>query len=304
MSGNYVQRGHPAIFDKNLRAEAALRCGADLVAELPTPWAMATAEKFADGGVVLLAKCGVTKLYFGSECGDIGALQAVAEALLEETLPQAIRQKMQGGLPYAAARQTVLEERMGSGAALLSQPNNTLGAEYLKAVLRRRLPMEAGTVRRQDGGHFGDASASQIRTLLAAGQAADAFALMPAAAAEILRREIECGRAPVCSHRPGAADAVGGVFGAGETGGRSALCAGAGGHGGGTQASAAAAKRGRPCADEAGGRGGAGGGGAAALYAGGAADGRVCTGVSGGAGRLRLRLAAHAGDDLKEIFQK
>lgn len=198
MSGNYTQRGGTACLSKFARAEMAVRCGADLVAELPTPWAMATAEKFADGGVVLLAKCGVTKLYFGSECGDIGALQAVAEALLEETLPQAIRQKMQGGLPYAAARQTVLEERMGSGAALLSQPNNTLGAEYLKAVLRRRLPMEAGTVRRQDGGHFGDASASQIRTLLAAGQAADAFALMPAAAAEILRREMECGRAPVC----------------------------------------------------------------------------------------------------------
>ena len=88
MSGNYTQRGGTACLSKFARAEMAVRCGADLVAELPTPWAMATAEKFADGGVVLLAKCGVTKLYFGSECGDIGALQAVAEALLEETLPQ------------------------------------------------------------------------------------------------------------------------------------------------------------------------------------------------------------------------
>ena len=68
MSGNFTQRGGPACAEKFVRAEMAVRCGADLVAELPTPWAMATAEKFADGGVALLAKCGVTKLYFGSEC--------------------------------------------------------------------------------------------------------------------------------------------------------------------------------------------------------------------------------------------
>lgn len=197
MSGNYTQRGGAACLSKFARAEMAVRCGADLVAELPTPWAMATAETFADGGVALLAKCGVMRLYFGSECGDIGALQAVAKALLEETMPETIRQKMQGGLPYAAARQAALEERIGSGAALLAQPNNTLGVEYLKAVLRRGLSMKAGTVLRQDGGHFGSASASQIRWLLQGGAYDDAFALMPAAAAEILRREMESGRAPV-----------------------------------------------------------------------------------------------------------
>lgn len=199
MSGNYTQRGGAACLSKFARAEMAVRCGADLVAELPTPWAMATAETFADGGVALLAKCGVTRLYFGSECGDIGAMQAVARALLEEMMSEAVRQKMQGGLPYAAARQAALEERIGSGAALLAQPNNTLGVEYLKAVLRRGLSMEAGTVRRQDGGHFGGASASQIRRLLQSGAYDDAFALMPAAAAEILQREVESGRAPVRS---------------------------------------------------------------------------------------------------------
>ena len=84
MSGNYIQRGGMACLNKFARAEMAVLCGADLVVELPTPWAMATAERFADGGVSLLAGCGVKHLYFGSECGDIAALDAAAEALLRE----------------------------------------------------------------------------------------------------------------------------------------------------------------------------------------------------------------------------
>lgn len=76
MSGNITQRGGAACVGKFARAEMAVCCGADLVVELPTPWAMATAEKFADGGVSLLAQCGVKALCFGSECGDTDALWA------------------------------------------------------------------------------------------------------------------------------------------------------------------------------------------------------------------------------------
>lgn len=195
MSGNFTQRGGAACVEKFARAEMAVRCGADLVVELPTPWAMATAEKFADGGVSLLAQCGVNTLYFGSECGDTDALWATAEALLRADVHRAIRLEMDGGLPYAAARQAVLERETGLGA-LLAQPNNTLAVEYLKAIRRRGLAADAATVRREDGGHHGSASASHIRALLAAGQEAKAFALMPPQAADILGREMKKGLAP------------------------------------------------------------------------------------------------------------
>ncbi len=196
MSGNFTQRGGAACVEKFARAEMAVRCGADLVVELPTPWAMATAEKFADGGVSLLAQCGVKTLYFGSECGDTDALWATAEALLRADVHRAIRLEMDGGLPYAAARQAVLERETGLGA-LLAQPNNTLAVEYLKAIRRRGLAADAVAVRREDGGHHGSASASHIRALLAAGQEAKAFALMPPQAADILGREMKKGLAPV-----------------------------------------------------------------------------------------------------------
>ena len=196
MSGNFTQRGGAACVEKFARAEMAVRCGADLVVELPTPWAMATAEKFADGGVSLLAQCGVKTLYFGSECGDTDALWATAEALLRADVHRAIRLEMDGGLPYAAARQAVLERETGLGA-LLAQPNNTLAVEYLKAIRRRGLAADAATVRREDGGHHGSASASHIRALLAAGQEAKAFALMPPQAADILGREMKKGLDPV-----------------------------------------------------------------------------------------------------------
>lgn len=196
MSGNYIQRGGMACLNKFARAEMAVLCGADLVVELPTPWAMATAERFADGGVSLLAGCGVKRLYFGSECGDIAALDAAAEALLREEFQADILRELQTGLSYAVARQAALEKRIGGSASLLSQPNNTLAVEYLKAIRRRELPLSAATVRRTDGGHHGAASASQIRKLLGRGEYDAAFALMPPAAAGILGREMKKGLAP------------------------------------------------------------------------------------------------------------
>ena len=196
MSGNYIQRGGMACLNKFARAEMAVLCGADLVVELPTPWAMATAERFADGGVSLLAGCGVKHLYFGSECGDIAALDAAAEALLREEFQADILRELQTGLSYAVARQAALEKRIGGSASLLSQPNNTLAVEYLKAIRRRELPLSAATVRRTDGGHHGAASASQIRKLLGRGEYDAAFALMSPAAAGILGREMKKGLAP------------------------------------------------------------------------------------------------------------
>ena len=196
MSGNFTQRGGAACVEKFARAEMAVRCGADLVVELPTPWAMATAEVFAGGGVALLAACGVTRLYFGSECGDMDALWSAADGLMQPKVHRAIREEMRGGRSYAAARQAALTAAIGPAAAVLAQPNNTLAVEYLKAIRRLGLSMDADTLRREDGGHHGAAAASQIRKLLAAPDYNAAFSLMPAPAAEILRREMQAGFAP------------------------------------------------------------------------------------------------------------
>ena len=83
MSGNFVQRGDFALLRKHARARAAVESGADLVLELPLPWAVSSAEGFADGGVQALAATGlVDHLLFGSECGDAAALERVAAVLL------------------------------------------------------------------------------------------------------------------------------------------------------------------------------------------------------------------------------
>lgn len=189
MSGNFTQRGGIACVGKLARAEMAVRCGADLVLELPTPWAMATAEVFAQGGIALLAKANVSHLFFGSECGDLSALVAVADALSRPDIHASVRQKMDSGLSYAAARQAILASLPGLDPSLLSTPNNTLGIEYIKAIHRLKAPILPATVQRIGSQHSGEASASHIRRLLQAGDWAEASCHLPPETAAILRRE-------------------------------------------------------------------------------------------------------------------
>ena len=81
ISGNFVQRGDTAIVPKFVRAEMALECGADLVVELPTPWAMSTAQNFAFGAISQLLAFGIDSLYFGSESGNLQDLLDVSNLL-------------------------------------------------------------------------------------------------------------------------------------------------------------------------------------------------------------------------------
>ena len=202
MSGDFVQRGEAAVYSKFARAEAAARCGADIVFELPLPWALSSAEGFARGAVGLLhALRAVDVLSFGSESGDAGALSAAAEALLAPTLGPEIRAALADGVPYAAARQSALALRSPESAELLSSPNNILAVEYIKALYDLRSDMRVLTFRREGaehdgvGGSGGIRSASELRTQLAAGQ--DIAPFIPAAAAGIYAREREHGRGPV-----------------------------------------------------------------------------------------------------------
>lgn len=203
MSGNFVQRGEAAVADKFARAEMAVGCGADLVLELPTPWAANTAEKFALGGVTLLQKTGlVTHLAFGSECGDAAAVQKAAAVLDSEAYAETLRTLLTGGDSFAVCRRKAVAALAGEEtASLLDRPNTNLGIEYCRAIQRTGAAMQVLTVPRRGADHDGEtvdgiASASQLRRLLLQGEQEAALALMPAEAAHVLRRELAAGRAP------------------------------------------------------------------------------------------------------------
>lgn len=200
MSGQFTQRGSFAAVDKRARAEMALRCGADLVLELPVVWAMAGAERFARGGIaVLQATQVVDAVLFGSECGDLTALQAVADGLDSPAFGDGLKQHQKGGVSFAAARQRALNDLPHVDGSLLERPNNTLGIEYLRAIRHFHAPLTALTIPRIGAGHDGQpegdtASASHLRQLLRQGQAEEACMFMPSAATDILRREAAAGR--------------------------------------------------------------------------------------------------------------
>lgn len=190
MSGNFVQRGECAILDKWSRAKCALLGGADLVLELPTPWATASAEGFAKGAVEVLAATGVVDtLSFGSESGETESLRAAARCLNSEEYRAALKGELDKGVSFAAAREKAVRGLIGKAGACLSTPNNNLAVEYLRA-----LPpgMEAMAVRRVGAAHDGAvadgfASASAIRAMLAAGDFSGAEGYLPAGTAEELR---------------------------------------------------------------------------------------------------------------------
>lgn len=171
MSGHWVQGADCSVTDKWTRSALALEGGADLVLELPTPWAMASAETFARGAVSILAATGVVDtLSFGSECGSTDELRQAAEALDAPDYPAKLRSALDRGLSFPAARQ------VAANASCLSTPNNNLGVEYLRALRHLNAAMEVVTVPRRGAAHNGSqavdgfASATQIRQLLRSGQ--------------------------------------------------------------------------------------------------------------------------------------
>lgn len=154
MSGDFVQRGMPALMDKHLRASCALAGGADLVLELPVCYAVSSAEYFANGAVALLDRLGVVdSLCFGSECGDIDVLTQFAEELLSESpsFKKELDHKLRLGSSYPQARNAALEAsapHLTAYTNVLSTPNNILGIEYCKAILALESRIVPCTVKR------------------------------------------------------------------------------------------------------------------------------------------------------------
>lgn len=202
ISGSFTQRGEPAMLTKFDRARMALCSGADLVLELPLPWAMAPAERFAEGGVAVLNALGcVDLLSFGSECGDITLLEQLAALPEREDYRAALKVAMDTGLSYAAARQQAAQELLGAAmAAPLESPNNTLGVEYIRAARRQGADFSFYTLQRQGALHHdnapadGLASATLLREWLRQGQTEQAAAYMPPAAGQILQKAAPEGR--------------------------------------------------------------------------------------------------------------
>lgn len=168
MSGDFVQRGDIAVFDKFQRAKAALLSGADLVIMLPVCYSLASAELFAQGGVHLCnSLCIVDRLYFGSECGDIKKLISASEILLSE--PQAvsakIKQLLKTGMNYPSAKTCAYEGLIDDD--ILSEPNNILALEYIKAIKKLNSKIEPVTIKRNAAGHHDIAATDKIASATA-----------------------------------------------------------------------------------------------------------------------------------------
>lgn len=169
MSGNFVQRGAPAIVDKTARARAAVSCGADLVLELPVTTALSSAEGFAAGGVRILANICDT-LCFGAETADPEKLLTAARMLLRPEFSVLLREELETGKSFPAARESALR-RMGADADVLVQPNDILAVEYCKAILCQNTPMDIFPIHREGSYHAltvdsDNPSATAVRNLM------------------------------------------------------------------------------------------------------------------------------------------
>ena len=155
MSGNFVQRGEPAIISKFARAKAAVLSGVDLVLELPLPYSISTAMYFANGGVDVLNSLGIIDtLAFGSESGNLSPLLAVASKLNHPEFKNILKQELSSGVTFAAARQRAFEKFSPNiDSTALNNPNDTLAVEYILAAERLGMKAELKPIKRVGAEH-------------------------------------------------------------------------------------------------------------------------------------------------------
>ncbi len=221
MSGHFLQRGEPALLDKWRRAEMAVHSGVDLVIEIPTVYACATAEFFSYGSLQLLQGTGiVTDLSFGSEHGELPLLEHIAQILVES--PKQYEYYLKAGLDrgslFPAARSEALalyikerneldESRSLELNQVLKSPNNILAIEYLKTLIRTDSSITPHTFRRRSAPYHDRkirgsiASATAIREHLLSGENISTLAgVLPEASYNILSDAVREGSAPVFIH--------------------------------------------------------------------------------------------------------
>lgn len=210
MSGNFMQRGEPALCNKWARAKMALNSGVDLVIELPFCFAVRSAYYFARGAIQLLARTGVvTHVAFGSETGDLDTLIPLSGIIRTEPIDfqQHLKHYLGQGLSYPVARACALEQyfhgQINNLKDILASPNNILALEYLRVIREESLSIVPLTVTRGDSGYHSTllnpmASASAIRSALESKQELEHIQTsLPASSLHILKDEMTRGRAPV-----------------------------------------------------------------------------------------------------------
>ncbi len=202
MSESFVQRGECACVSPYARTKMALECGADLVLSLPVPYATASAERFALGGLSVLGGLGcVDALAFGAESDNAEKLKKCADVLVSDEFPKALEEQLSKGVSFPVARQKAVEEKSSKEIAeILSSPNNILGVEYIKAINKLGLNMGVKPITRKGVAHDSDesngdfCSASAIREMLENKKSFQGF--LPEKSLKILNEEIENQKAP------------------------------------------------------------------------------------------------------------
>ncbi len=209
MSGNFTQRGTPAIAEKRARVRSALAGGADLIIELPLPYAMATAQRFALGVAGIAEGMGcVDVLSFGSESGYLSILKAAADAVDSAPVRERMAQLLPSGMTFARARQQAVSELCGNEVAeMLGSPNDALAVEYIRQLGlmgSRIVPFAVvrNGVRHDDTHTQGEmASASFLRALMRSGGVAAVADFMPHAAHAVLLTAAREALVPFDEHR-------------------------------------------------------------------------------------------------------
>ncbi len=179
MSGNFVQRGEPAIFSKEIRTKAALLSGVDIVLELPFVYATASAEYFAFNAVKILLDFGCEKIAFGTENADVSSLTRAVDIITKEDFDKEVQSFYTGGISFPAARQMAFDKYKVD--CDISTPNNILAIEYIKAICKLNSNIEVVTVNRKGAGYNDNfavgefASATHIRDLIRKKESFESF---------------------------------------------------------------------------------------------------------------------------------
>lgn len=215
MSGNFIQRGEPAMLNKFARAETALHCGADLVIELPHPYAMSRAESFAFGAVKILDCIGIVDcISFGSEHGNVEALDFIAGILEAEPKEYRLelKKQLELGLAFPVCRQKAIKKYLNDTSApdlseLLETSNNILGIEYLKALKKLKSSIKPYTIPRISNSYNSSqltgkvSSATAIRSSITGGNApgcmsSETAQALPPFSLAVIEREFSSGKGP------------------------------------------------------------------------------------------------------------